>query len=77
MPTMMIEPIYRLIGAKIEQTRTMLGWTQEELSKKVHLTRGSVANIELGRQRILLHDVEKFASAFNMQPKVLLRGIWC
>lgn len=73
----MNEPIYRLIGAKIEQTRTMLGWTQEELANKVHLSRGSIANIELGRQRILLHDVEKFSTAFNMQPKALLRGIWC
>lgn len=72
----MNEPIYRLIGAKIEQTRTFLGWTQLELAHKVHLSRGSVANIELGRQRILLHDVEKFATAFNMQPKILLRGIW-
>lgn len=73
----MNEPIYRLLGAKIEQTRTMLGWTQQELAKKVCLSRGSVANIELGRQRILLHDVERFATAFNMQPKALLRGIWC
>jgi DNA-binding XRE family transcriptional regulator len=73
----MIEPIYRLLGAKIEQTRTVLGWSQMELAKKVHLSRGSIANIETGRQRLLLHDVEKFATAFNMQPKVLLRGIWC
>lgn len=72
----MNEPIYRLIGAKIEQTRTMLGWTQQELAKKVHLSRGSIANIELGRQRILLHDVERFAAAFNMEPKALLRGVW-
>jgi len=72
----MNEPVYRLIGAKIEQTRTVLGWTQDDLAKRVGLSRTSVTNIEAGRQRILLHDVEKFASAFNMQPKVLLRGIW-
>ena len=72
----MNEPIYRLIGAKIEQTRNFFGWTQLDLAKKVHLSRGSIANIELGRQRILLHDIEKFATAFNMQPKILMRGIW-
>jgi transcriptional regulator with XRE-family HTH domain len=72
----MNEPIYRIIGAKIEQTRNVLGWTQLDLANKVGLTRGSIANIETGRQRILLHDVEKFATAFNTQPKVLLRGIW-
>lgn len=73
----MIEPVYRLLGAKIEQTRTILGWTQQELANKVGLTRTSVCNIEAGRQRLLLHDVEKFSAAFNMQPKYLLRGIWC
>jgi len=72
----MNEPVYRLLGARIEQTRTVLGWTQLELAKKVGLTRTSVTNIESGRQRILLHHVEKFATAFNMQPKVLLRGVW-
>lgn len=72
----MNEPVYRLLGAKIEQMRTMLGWTQQELAKKVGLTRTSICNIEAGRQRILLHDVEKFAIAFNMQPKALLRGVW-
>lgn len=73
---MIVEPIYRLLGAKIEQTRTVLGWSQQDLAKRVGLTRGSIANIEAGKQRILLHDIEKFATAFNMLPKVLLRGIW-
>jgi len=41
------------------------------------LTRGSIANIELGKQRILLHDVQRFSDAFGISPKVLLRGIWC
>jgi DNA-binding XRE family transcriptional regulator len=72
-----VEPIYRLIGAKIEQTRSALGWTQEEPARKVGLTRTSITNIEAGRQRILLHDVEKFCAAFQMQPKALMRGVWC
>lgn len=71
-----IEPVYRSLGAKIEQLRTTLGWTQHDLAKKTGLTRGSIANIETGRQRILLHDVEAFATAFNVTPKLLLRGIW-
>lgn len=71
-----IEPVYRSLGAKIEQLRTTLGWTQDELAKKTRLTRGSIANIETGRQRILLHDVETFSMAFNVSPKILLRGIW-
>ena len=71
-----IEPVYRLFGAKIEQLRTILGWKQEDLAKKVCLSRGSIANIESGKQRILLADVEKFASAFQTTPKQLMRGIW-
>jgi DNA-binding XRE family transcriptional regulator len=70
------EPVYRQLGAKIEQMRTTLGWTQDELSKKVGLTRTSIVNIEAGRQRMPLHDVETFAAAFNCQVKAILRGIW-
>lgn len=72
----MIEACYRMFGMKIEQTRTALGWTQEDLAQKFQLRRTSIANIEAGRQRVLMHDIEKFASAFQMQPKALLRGIW-
>ena len=72
----MNEPVYRAIGARIEQMRNALGWTQDDLSKKVGLSRGSIANIETGRQRILLHDVETIAGAFGSTPKHLMRGIW-
>lgn len=71
-----IQPCYRALGVKIETIRTALGWTQEELAKKVGLTRTSITNLEAGRQRVLLHDVEAFAAAFNTTPKNLLRGIW-
>lgn len=71
-----IEPVYRLLGAKIEVVRTTLGWTQLELAQKVGLTRTSIVNIEAGRQRILLHDVDKLATAFGMTPKMFLKGIW-
>ena len=71
-----IEPVYRLLDAKIEVVRTTLGWTQLELAQKVGLTRTSIVNIEAGRQRILLHDVDKLATAFGMTPKMFLKGIW-
>lgn len=71
-----IEPVYRLFGAKVEQLRTILGWNQLDLAVKVRMSRGSIANIETGRQRILLADVEKFATAFQTSPKQLMRGIW-
>ena len=71
-----IQPVYRQFGAKIEGMRTTLGITQEDLAKRVGLTRASIANIESGKQRVLLADVEKFATAFGSSPKFLMRGIW-
>ena len=70
------EPVYRLMGAKIEQLRTLLGWTQQNFADRVGMARSSIANIEAGRQRFLLHDVETFAAAFQTTPKALLRGVW-
>lgn len=71
-----IQPVYRQFGSKVESMRVVLGLSQLELSRRVGMTRTSVTNIEAGRQRILLDDVEKFAAAFATSPKQLLRGIW-
>lgn len=71
-----IESVYRLVGAKIEHVRSTLGWSQADLAKKVLMTRCSVTNIEAGRQRLQLHTIEAFATAFGMTPKMLLKGIW-
>lgn len=71
-----IEPIYRLFGAKVQMLRDTLCLTQAELALRVGLSRGAVANIETGKQRVLLGDVEKFANAFGTRPKVFLKGIW-
>lgn len=71
-----IEPVYRLFGARVEQLRTVLGWNQLDLARKIGMSRGSIANIETGKQRILLADVDKFATAFGSTPRQLLKGIW-
>lgn len=71
-----IEPVYRLLGARVEQLRGLLGWNQTELALKTGYSRGTIANIETGRQRILLHDLDAFARAFNTSPKNLMKGIW-
>jgi DNA-binding XRE family transcriptional regulator len=71
-----IEVIYKQLGLRIRTVRETLGWTQLDLAKHIGLTRTSVVNIEQGRQRILLHDLETIAKAFLMTPKAMLRGIW-
>lgn len=71
-----VEPVYRAFGARIEMLRRTLGMNQMELAKKVRMSRGSIANIETGRQRILLADVDKFAESFGISPRQLLKGIY-
>ena len=71
-----IESCYLAIGVRIRMIRDALGLTQEDLSKRCGLERTSIANIEAGRQRILLDDVERFSTALGTTPKHLLKGIW-
>lgn len=46
------------------------------MNQNTLMQRTSIANIEAGRQRLLLHDVEKFAAAFGTEARILLKGIW-
>lgn len=71
-----IEAVYRAFGCRVEMIRQTLGLTQDDLCKRVKLSRASIANIETGRQRILLDDVQKFADALGTTPKGMLKGIW-
>jgi transcriptional regulator with XRE-family HTH domain len=71
-----IEPIYRALATRIEMLRTTLGVTQEELANRLGWARPRLADIETCRQRIMLHDVEKIATALSTTAKHLLRGIW-
>lgn len=71
-----IEVCHQMLGMRIRLMRETLGVTQEDLAKKVGMTRVSVTNIETGRQRFLLDGVENFARALNTTPKHLLKGIW-
>lgn len=71
-----IQAVYRQFGAKVESMRMALELTQGELAKRVKLGRTSVVNIEAGKQRVLLADVERFAAALGVSPKSMMRGIW-
>jgi len=45
---------------------------QEHLASTLGIARGSLANIETGRQSILVHQLYKFASALKLEPSDLL-----
>lgn len=71
-----IEACHVAVGVRIRQVREALGLTQDDLAKRVGLKRVSVTNTEIGRQRLLLDGIERYARALGTTPKHLLRGIW-
>jgi transcriptional regulator with XRE-family HTH domain len=72
----MIELCYRRFGKNLRNVRLACGVTQGTLGNRVGLTRTSIVNIEQGRQRILLDDIQKFARALRTDRKFLMRGLW-
>jgi transcriptional regulator with XRE-family HTH domain len=71
-----VEACHAAVGVRIRAIREALGLTQDDIAKRVGLVRASVANIEIGRQRLLLDNVEDFARALGTTPKNLLKGVW-
>jgi transcriptional regulator with XRE-family HTH domain len=65
-------PIYKRIGELIKTRRKTLQLKQEHLASTLGISRGSLANIETGRQSILVHQLYKFASALKLEPSDLL-----
>jgi len=65
-------PIYKRIGELIKTRRKALKMKQEHLASTLGISRGSLANIETGRQSILVHQLYKFAGALQLSPFDLL-----
>lgn len=72
----MTEPVYVMLGARIQMIRKAIGMDQATLAKRSGLTRTSVTNLEAGRQRVPLHRLEAIAEALSTTPRHILRGIW-
>ena len=66
------DPIYKHIGAVIKARRKTLGLKQEALASSLGISRGSLANVETGRQNVLVHQLYKFAAALTLSPFDLL-----
>jgi transcriptional regulator with XRE-family HTH domain len=58
--------IYRLLGLRAAERRKQLKLTQAEVAKLIGLTRASLANLETGRQKVLLHHVYKLVAALKL-----------
>lgn len=59
------ESIYKQLGRAVASRRTALKLTQSALGDRVGLSRASIANIESGRQNVLLHQVYDLAGALE------------
>jgi len=59
------EAIYRAFGKAVATRRKKLELTQSDLAGRVGISRASVANIESGRQSVLLHHLYALASALE------------
>lgn len=60
------DELYRSVGGFIAVRRNELKLTQENVAKKVGLSRASLANIEAGRQKILLHYLYRLAAVLDV-----------
>lgn len=63
---------YREFGERIRGARRLAGLSQGELALRVGLTRSVLANIEIGRQTVALHNLSAFARALGVNPMDLL-----
>ena len=64
-----IEPVYATFGQLVRENRTRRRLSQEQLGRALHppLTRASIANIETGKQRVLLHTALEVAATLGFQ----------
>ncbi len=66
------EEIYKRIGQNVAKRRRELGLSQTELAERCDITRGSIANIESGKQRATLHTLLDIAKALEVDMLLLL-----
>lgn len=66
------ERLYELVGQKVERQRREAKLSQTQLAHRCGFARGSIANIESGRQRPTLHTLWTLADALSVDMRSLL-----
>lgn len=59
--------LYRRLGRAVAERRRMLGLTQSDVAEKLGLSRASLANLENGRQRIMVHQLFGLVNALKLR----------
>ena len=69
-----VEPVYPRLGQWVATLRKRKGFSQQELAGQLSppLTRASIANIESGRQRLMVHVALEICRALEITPDELL-----
>ncbi len=66
------EEIYQRIGRNVAEQRRKAGLSQTELAERCDRTRGSISNIESGKQRVTLHTLSDIAEVLEVDMRSLL-----
>jgi len=66
------EELYSIIGDNVRSRRRDISLNQDELAKKVGLTRSSIAQIESGKQALTIISLYRIAEALNIPIYKLL-----
>ena len=69
---MRVPALYKYLGAAIKAQRRALGLTQQQLASHLGVSRASLANVETGRQRVLVHQLYELAEQLNVSVQDLL-----
>ena len=69
---MNVNDFYAKLGKLVQRKRKELEFTQSELATKLGMSRASLANIETGRQKVLVHHLYKFAEVLKLKPSDFL-----
>jgi transcriptional regulator with XRE-family HTH domain len=69
-----VEPVYLKLGRRIQQLRVDRGLTQDRLGWQLQpsVTRASIANVESGKQRVLVHTLLQVADILDVDVQDLL-----
>jgi transcriptional regulator with XRE-family HTH domain len=59
--------LYRRLGRTIAKRRDELRMTQAEIAERLGLSRASLANLECGRQRIMVHQLFALVQALKLK----------
>jgi transcriptional regulator with XRE-family HTH domain len=66
--------LYLAVGARFRAARRRAGMAQAQVGQLVNLSRGAVANIELGHQAITLAMFLNLCDALSIEPAEILGG---